>query len=160
MVWRQHCSDAHTQLILAHMTTNGVQKIKIKIFKSKGPRDISISSNISKFQRQGSPTTLKRTKPRMSGDQKRRLDQKPRNKLSPRDPSHALTLLTKKCWLIWKPICWNATYFSKTWQKWVFRVLEPFYCVLSHFPIYDRYIPFLHICGSRGRNFQNHDFSE
>ena len=54
-------------LILAHMTTNGVQKIKIKIFKSKRPRDIPSSSNISKYQRQGAPTTLKRIKHRMSG---------------------------------------------------------------------------------------------
>ena len=53
-------------LILAHITTNGVQKIKIKIFKSKRPRDISSCKNISKFQRQGSTTTLKRIKPRIS----------------------------------------------------------------------------------------------
>ena len=48
------------------MTTNGVQKIKIKNFKSKRLQDITISSNISKFQRQGSTTTLKRIKPRIS----------------------------------------------------------------------------------------------
>ena len=40
------------QAYFAHMTTNGVRKIKIKNFKSKRPRGISICSNISKYQRQ------------------------------------------------------------------------------------------------------------
>jgi len=38
--------------VATYLTTNGVREIRIMNFKSKGPRGISISSNISKYQRQ------------------------------------------------------------------------------------------------------------
>ena len=41
-----------TGIFCTYLTTNGVREIQIMNFKSKGLRGISISSNISKYQRQ------------------------------------------------------------------------------------------------------------